>query len=368
MNVRGSAGLAVAAAVALIVSACSGAASPSPTTAAASSAPAASAAPASGAASAVAGGGSANVVFIPKQINNPYFDVAAKGGQKAATDLGGKFSQVGPTTSNAADQVPFIQTATTQGVSAIVISADDKDAIAPALKAAMAAGIKVVGYDSSPAVGAYNVFVNQADTAGIGKGLADMACDIAASCTGEIAVLSAAATATNQNAWIDAMKTTLKDAKYAGLKLDDVVYGNDDPTESTKQAQALLQKYPNLKVIIAPTTVGIVAAAQVVESTSGSKVKVTGLGTPKGMQAYVKSGTSPEFALWNVTDLGYLAYYVAAKLVSGDIKGTSGETFTVASLNGGKPYTIGQDNVVVLGPPFVFNKDNIDKYVTEFGF
>jgi rhamnose transport system substrate-binding protein len=366
VNIRNSPGVALAAAFALIVSACTSGSSPSPSTAAATSTPAASAPAASAPAS---GGASANIVFIPKQLNNPYFDVAAKGGQKAATELGGTFSQVGPSTSNAADQVPFIQTATTQGVSAIVISADDKDAIAPALKAAMAAGIKVVGYDSSPAVGAYNVFVNQADTAGIGKGLADMACDIAPTCTGEIAVLSAAATATNQNAWIDAMKTTLKDPKYKGLKLDTVVYGNDDPTESTKQAQALLQKYPSLKVIIAPTTVGIIAAAQVVEQANkGSTIKVTGLGTPKGMQAYVKSGTSPEFALWNVTDLGYLAYWVAAKLVSGDIKGTVGETFTVPNLNKGAPYTIGPDSTVVLGPPFVFNKDNIDQFVTDFGF
>ena len=106
----------------------------------------------------------------------------------------------------------------------------------------MAAGIKVVGYDSSPAVGAYNVFVNQADTAGIGKGLADMACDDAPSCTGEIAVLSASQTATNQNAWIAAMKTTLKDAKYRKLVLDGVVYGNDDPQISTTQAQGLLPR------------------------------------------------------------------------------------------------------------------------------
>ena len=169
--------------------------------------------------------------MIPKQINNPYFDVAFKGAQSAASDLGGTVTQVGPSSADATLQIPFIQTATTQGAKAILVSADDANAIAPALKSAMAAGIKVVGYDSSPAVGAYNVFVNQADTAGIGKGLADMACDEAPNCTGEIAVLSAAQTATNQNAWIAAMKTTLTDSKYAILKLDGVYYGNDDPTD-----------------------------------------------------------------------------------------------------------------------------------------
>ena len=374
-SVRGAAGLA---AIAILVTACgSTAATQAPASAAASQAPTAApasvaaSAPASAAASAPAsaGGSLGAVTMIPKQVNNPYFDVAFKGAQAAAADLGGTPTQVGPSTADATQQVPFIQTATTQKASAILISADDATAVAPALQAAMAAGIPVVGYDSSPAVGAYDVFVNQADTAGIGKGLADMACDLAPSCTGEIAVLSATQTATNQNAWIAAMQETMKDPKYAGLKLDGVVYGNDDPQVSTQQAQALLQAHPNLKVIVAPTTVGIVAAAQVVTDTNNiGKVAVTGLGTPKGMQSFVKSGAAPEFALWNVSDLGYLAYAVADQLAGGTITGKEGETFTVPKINNGQPYTIGKDGVVVLGPPFVFNKDNIDKYVTEFGF
>jgi rhamnose transport system substrate-binding protein len=359
------------AAVAMVVAACGSSTATTAPTEAATAAP--TAAPASQAASApasqAAASGGVAAVMIPKQINNPYFDVAFKGAQKAASDLSGSVTQVGPSAADATQQVPFIQTATTQKAGAIIISADDATAVAPALKAAMQAGIPVVGYDSSPAVGAYNVFVNQADTNGIGAGLAQMACDLAPNCTGEIAVLSAAQSATNQNAWIAAMQTTLKDAKYSGLVWDGVVYGNDDPQVSTQQAQALLQAHPNLKVIVAPTTVGIVAAAQVVRQAGDTgKVFVTGLGTPKGMVDYVKGGESPEFALWNVTDLGYLAYAVANDLANKTITGAEGETFTVPSLNNGQPYTIGKDSVVVLGPPFVFNKDNIDQYVASFGF
>jgi len=308
--------------------------------------------------------------MIPKQVNNPYFDVAFKGAQAAAKDLGGSLTQVGPSNAVGTEQIPFIQTATTQKAQAIIVSADDATAIAPALTAAKAAGIKVVGYDSSSAVGSYDVFVNQADTAGIGKGLVDMACTEAPNCTGEIAVLSAAQTATNQNAWIDAMKSTLaSDAKYKNLKLVATVYGNDDPAVSTTQAQALLSAHPNLQVIVSPTTVGIVAAAQVVKAQNKTgKVFVTGLGTPKGMVDYVKGGQAPEFALWNVTDLGYLAYAVAVDLINGTIKGNAGDTFTVKFADGTVNYTLGADSVVVLGPPFVFNATNIDQYVTSFGF
>ncbi len=247
----------------LIVSACSsGAATPAPATKAPATAAPATAA-ATTAASTAAG---LNVVFIPKAINNPYFDAAADGAKRAATELGGTFDQQGPSTAASDAQVPFIQDATTKKVSAIAISADDPDAIVPALTAAKAAGIKVVGYDSSPAKGAYDVFVNQTDFSLIGQAMADWACDLAPNCTGEIAVLSATATASNQNAWIDSMKTVLAGDKYKNLKLDGVVYGNDDAQESTTQAQGLLTTYPNLKVIIAPTTVGILAAAQVVKN------------------------------------------------------------------------------------------------------
>ena len=327
-----------------------GGASAAPTTA--GSAPPASAA-----------GGSLTVGYLPKDIVNQYFAAAKTGVDKAAGELGATVTQVGPNEAKADLQIPFITDLTTKKVSAIIISADGKDEVAPALKAAMAAGIKVVGFDSSPAVGAYNVFVNQVDFSGVGVNLADWACELAPSCTGDIAILSAAATATNQNAWIDLMKTTLATDKYKGLKLVDTVYGDDDATKSTQQAQALLTKYPNLKVIVAPTTVGILAAAQVVKQAGKSdSVKVTGLGFPNDMKPFVADGTSPVFGLWSVPDLGYLSMQVAAKLISGEITGKEGETFTVKGLNDDKPYTIGKDSVVILGPAFRFDKSNVDQF------
>ncbi len=353
--------VALASVAALIFAACSGSATPSP----AAPSVAASAAPSVAAPSVAPSAAAApmTVGYLPKDIVNQYFAAAKTGADKAATELGGTLTEVGPNQAQANLQIPFIQDLTTKKVSAIIISADGQNEVAPALQAAMAAGIKVVGFDSSPAVGAYNVFVNQVDFSGVGVNLADWACELAPSCTGDIAILSAAATATNQNAWIDLMKTTLKLPKYAGLNLVDVVYGNDDATVSTQQAQALLTKYPNLKVIVAPTTVGILAAAQVVKQAGKSAtVKVTGLGFPNDMKPFVKDGTSPVFGLWSVPDLGYLSYWIAAKLVSGEIKGTVGETFTVPSLNGGKPYTIGADNVVILGPAFRFDATNVDNF------
>ncbi len=303
-------------------------------------------------------GGNLNIAFLPKQINNPYFDTAAKGGQLAATDLKGQFKQVGPSTANAAAQVPFITTLTEQRVGAIVISGDDPNAVAPALKQAMSQGVKVVSYDADVAPDARNVFINQANSEQIGRSEVDLLAQQINS-AGQIAVLSAASTAANQNTWIGFMKDELA-TKYPNMQLVKVVYGNDDDQTSFNDTLALLQQYPNLKGIISPTTVGIAAAARALESVKkGGKVALTGLGTPNQLRQYVKDGTIKGFELWDPGNLGYLAYYVAALLVEGKIKGTVGETFTAGKLGS---YTIGANNVVLLGPPTVFNAANIDNF------
>src|SRR5437899_3539191 len=303
-------------------------------------------------------GSNLNIVFLPKQINNPYFDTAASGGKEAATALSGKFQQVGPSSANAAAQVPFITTLTEQHVGAIVISGDDPNAVAPALKQAMAQGVKVVSFDADVAPDARNVFVNQADSEQIGRSEVDLLAKQINS-TGQIAILSAASTAANQNTWIGYMKDELA-KKYPNMQLVKIAYGNDDDQTSFNDTLALLQQYPNLKGIISPTTVGIAAAARALESVKkGGTVALTGLGTPNQLRQYVKDGTIKGFELWNPANMGYLAYYVAALLVEGKIKGTVGETFTAGKLG---MFTIATNNVVLLGPPTVFNSANIDQF------
>ena len=300
---------------------------------------------------------SLNIAFLPKQINNPYFTTAAAGGQLAATALGGKFQQVGPSDANAAEQIPFITSLTEQHASAIVISGDDPNAVAPALKQAIAQGVKVVSFDSDVETDARQVFVNQADSTQIGTSEVDLLAQQINS-TGQIAILSAASTATNQNAWIGFMRQEL--TKYPNMSLVKVAYGNDDDQTSFNQTLSLLNAYPNLKGIISPTTVGIAAAARAIESVhKGGQVALTGLGTPNSLRQYVTDGTIKGFELWNPSDLGYLAYYVASLLVQGKITGATGETFTAGKL--GK-YTIGADGVVILGPPTVFTSANIGQF------
>jgi len=298
------------------------------------------------------------VTFLPKNLGNPYFDTSDNGGKKAVAEFGGTYAEVGPDQGTPDAQVPFINTAAQQGINALVISSDDPAAPCDAINQARQAGTKVITFDSDTSPDCRDLFINQATADGIAKVEVDtIASQIGDS--GEIAILSASANATNQNAWIDLMKKDLA-SDHPNIKLDAVVYGNDDDQTSFDKTAALLQQYPNLKGIISPTTVGIAAAARYLDSSQyKGKVQLTGLGTPNQMRKYVKDGTCTAFALWNPADLGYLAAYAAKALVDGTITGAEGDTFDAGSLGS---FTVGPDATVLLGDPFVFKKDNIDQF------
>jgi rhamnose transport system substrate-binding protein len=300
------------------------------------------------------------VFVIPKNLGNSYFttaDSVKTGGAIAALDaLGETGTETSGTTDTPASQIPAIQAAISKGANALIISATDPTALCPTLNSAMKRGIVVVTYDSD-APTCRNLFINQATAQGIG----DIEVDLLAQQlhdTGQIAIVSASADDTNQNAWIAYMKQELK--KYPKMTLVSTVYGNDDTATSTQVTQGLLEQYPNLKGIISPTTVGIAAAAAVLDTAKyRGKVALTGLGTPDEMKKYVADGTVKSFALWNPANLGYLAAYAAVELASGKINGSQGQTFSAGKLGS---FTVGPDKTVLLGPPFVFTASNINNF------
>jgi rhamnose transport system substrate-binding protein len=299
------------------------------------------------------------IAYLPKQLNNPYSDVETGGGKVAVGELKGEYKLVGPNDASASSQVSYINTLIQQQQDVIVIAANDPNAVCPSLTQARQAKIKIVSFDSDASKACRDVFINQATTQGIGESLVKMANEQAGG-AGDIAILSATPNATNQNAWIDVMKTELAKPENAKLKLVKIAYGNDDDQKSFQEAQGLLQSYPNLKVIVSPTTVGIAAASRYVSSSNyKGKVAITGLGLPNQMRKYVKDGTVKKFALWNPADIGYLAGYAGAALASGQITGAQGEKFKAGKLG---EYTIGADGEIVLGPPTEFTAANIDQF------
>jgi rhamnose transport system substrate-binding protein len=303
-------------------------------------------------------GGNLSITFLPKNLGNPYFDTSSSGGTEAVEEFGGEFSEVGPSEASPTSQVSFIQTAAQQGTGALVVSANDPEAICDALDEARGAGVKVVTFDSDTNPECRDLFINQATAEGIAKVQVDLIAEQIGD-AGQVAILSASANATNQNAWIELMEEELA-ANHPDIELVETVYGDDDDQTSFDKTAALLQTYPELKGIISPTTVGIAAAARYL-STSEYKgqVALTGLGTPNQMREYVEDGTVTAFALWNPADLGYLAAYAAKALIEGEITGEEGDTFEAGKLG---DFEVDADATVLLGDPFVFDADNIGDF------
>ena len=308
------------------------------------------------------------MVLMPKFLGIMVFDQANTGAQEAHAELQNpeKLEFLGPTPENSvAGQIEILTNATTQGVNAIMISNNAGDQLAPAAKAAVDGGMTVVTWDSPiPSGEGEQLFVAQVDFTEIGQVMADMSRSIMGPDGGELAILSASPDAANQKAWNDAFLEVLKQPDYANIKVVDYVYGNDQSEDSYNQALALVDKYPDLKLIMSPTSVGIVAASKAMQDEGlCDKVKVSGLGLPAEMVDYTMNGCAPEFALWSFVDLGYTTYYAAYLIATGALEAVEGASFEAGRMG---TYTIEKDPTrenglrIVMGPFTVYNKDNVE--------
>ncbi|WP_170605782.1 rhamnose ABC transporter substrate-binding protein [Ruegeria arenilitoris] len=301
------------------------------------------------------------IALVVKALGIGFFEAAADGAEEAAGELGNvEIIYTGPTDTTAEGQIEVINSLIAQGVDAIAISANDPDALVPALKRAMDRGITVISWDSGVAEGGRQMHLNPSSTPLIGNTIIKLAADHMPD-GGEVAILSASATATNQNAWIEAAKEVLPN--YDGVDLVATVYGDDLSDKSYREAQGLMASYPNLKAIIAPTTVGILASCQAVTDAGKiGEINVTGLGLPSEMAGCVDSGATKSFAIWNPIDLGYSATMLAHAIANG------AETGAGAEIPMGRMGSVTLDDTgsAAMADPFTYDSSNIEQFKSIF--
>lgn len=301
------------------------------------------------------------IALVVKALGIGFFEAAAEGAEEAAAELGNvEIIYTGPTDTTAEGQIEVINALIAQRVDAIAISANDPDALVPALKRAMQRGITVISWDSGVAPEGRQVHLNPSSNALIGNMIIKLAADHLPE-GGDVAVLSATATATNQNIWIDEMTKVLPN--YAGIEVVSTVYGDDLADKSYREAQGLMQSYPDLDAIIAPTSVGIVAAAQAVADAGKiGQVNVTGLGLPSEMAGAIESGASKSFAIWNPIDLGYSATMLAHSIANG-ADAAPGAEIQMGRMGS---VTLDDSNSAAMADPFVYDASNIDQFKSIF--
>jgi len=302
------------------------------------------------------------IALVVKALGIGFFEAAAEGAEEAAAELGNvEIIYTGPTDTTAEGQIEVINSLIAQGVDAIAISANDPDAVSPALQRAMQRGITVISWDSGVNEEGRMMHLNPSSTPLIGNTIIKLAADHMPD-GGQVAILSASATATNQNAWIAAAEEVLPN--YDGIELVATVYGDDLSDKSYREAQGLMASYPDLKAIIAPTTVGILASCQAVSDAGKiGEINVTGLGLPSEMAGCVASGATESFAIWNPIDLGYSATMIAHALASGAANAEPGGQIPTGRMGS---VTLDDTNAAAMSDPFTYDASNIDQFKDIF--
>ena len=297
--------------------------------------------------------------IIVKSDGNLYNEREAEGFQQVIEEAGGECRICVPRRNTPEAQIELISECIKQEVDAIAIAANSQDKLQKALRQAMKLGIRVVSLDSAVNPDSRELFINQTRTDVVGRTLMASVLDIAGE--GEWAILSSTAQATNQNAWIASIQTVMLEEEYKDLELVDIVYGMDEYDTSAEETRRLLKEHPNLKVICAPTTAGICAAAEVIRE-EGADVKITGLGLPSEMADYI-GRECPYMFLWNPIEIGQLAAYASVGLVNEEIQGEEGEVLDAGALGTYRIYpSMDGGTEIILGPLFEFNEENIKEW------
>ena len=317
-----------------------------------------------------AGDDAPTYVMVSKTLSDPIFIDMYIGFSEYCQSVDANCMYRGSDEPTAEKEIEVITQLIAQGVNGLGVIAADYDALEPILTQAMNQGIAVATFDSSVNPDGRQIHEEMADTDALGRAQMQTALEICggAGSEGVIGILSAQPESQLHADWCSAMLREVEDKPddYANITVLDIAYGDDLPDKSTTEAQAMLQNYPDIDVIISPTTVGILAAAKVIQD-QGSDCKVTGVGLPSEMAPYIENGICPAFYLWNPYDQGYLAAACVDSLATGTISGAVGETFTAGRLGKYtiKEYTDG-GSYVLLGDPIKFTKENIDEYKDQF--
>jgi rhamnose transport system substrate-binding protein len=302
------------------------------------------------------------IVFIESNTGNPYIDRMAEGMKQAAKKLGFKLEVTGPATPNdPVAQIPIIQAKTQQHVDAILINVNDEKAENAVLQQAKAQGIHIAAVNSDQIASVRDFAVTPVDFNKIPIQELNVLGNLM-HWRGKWAILSATTTAPFQKHWVEQVRAIIKkDKRFKNMPLVKVAYGNDDPQKSSTETSALLSAYPDLKGIVSPTTVGVAAAAKVLEqSGKAKKVVLTGLGTPDLMRKYIKDGTTPIIQLWDPADQGFVSAWMMYKTLTGQFKPRPGAKIAVP---GHGVEVIGKTGVVITAPTLTkFTKANVDKY------
>lgn len=306
-----------------------------------------------------AGGATKTIAFVFKSVS-PYSEACKKGAEQANEELkasGVKVEYYAPEKEDNLKQVNQIETLIASKVSAIVISPNDAKAIAPVIKNATEAGIKVYTWDSDAPGSARIFYVAAVDDVGIGVDIAEsLAKDLGGK--GKVAIMSGGRAAANLNLHVQGVEQGL--AKYPNITvLKPYIYNEEDQSKAVELAKAAFQKDPDIAGfagVNSQAPPGIGEAVRQMKKTG--QVKVWGLALPSATKDYLKQGELSGVILWDPAKLTYLT----ALLVNDDLNGKKPVDGKDYKDIGKIKVSTKPDGIYVQMPSTTFNKANVDQY------
>ena len=249
------------------------------------------------------------VSMVPKLLGLAVFEANRTGALKVNSKLGINFTYTAPATASAEGQVAIFKAEIAQHYDVITMSSDDPTVPASTLQQAMKAGLQVVTYDSDVPT-ARDFFIQNTAYSGIAEGLIN-AVEKFTGPTAQIAIMSSTPDATIQLAWIGAMKTYIA-AKYTGLKIVTIGYGQSIQSTSLSVAEGIIHSYPSVKSIICIDSAACVGTAEAIAALKESgKIGDFGIGPPKENRTYFANGSMQALFLWDEFGEGQLTMLVA---------------------------------------------------------
>lgn len=257
------------------------------------------------------------VVNISKIAGMPWFNRMGEGVERAGKDLGIKAYQVGPSSTDAPQQVKIIEDLIAKKVSAISIVPNDADVLEPVFKKARDAGI-VVLTNESPGQPSANWDIEIIDNA---KFAADNVEEMAKAMGGKggYVIYVGSLTVPQHNLWADLFVKYQKEHYPEMFEVTSRMPVAESIDDSRRTTLDLMKAHSDLKGIVAFGSQGPIGAGRAVkEKRAKNKVHVFGMMIPSQAASLVKSGDIAMGVTYDPGSAGYALTAVADKVLKGE--------------------------------------------------
>lgn len=298
-----------------------------------------------------------NLATVVKIMGINWFNRMETGVKKFGADTGDQTVELGPATTDSAQQIQIVEDLIAKKVDGLVVIPFQPPAMEPVLKKAMDHKIVVITHEASDIQNAdYDVeaFDNKAYGEHLMEALAKLM-----NYEGEYAVYVGSLTSKTHNEWVDGA-VGLQKAKYPKMKLiADKIETSDDQQVAYAKTKELLRAHPNVKGFEGSASTDVAGIGLAIEEAGlQDKTAVVGTSLPSIAKKYLQSGAVKMISFWDPADAGYVSNKVAVLVLNGK-KVTDGMDLGVKGynnvklINGNKIYGQAWTDVT---------KDNLTEY------